>query len=126
VPWARHGAGHTHCFNDTVAWLAVVCSKTAVMELMRVAWRTVGAIVARVCAAVDAVTDRLDGLRRIGIDEISYCKGHKYLTVVVEHDSGHVVWAEPGRDAATVIRFFDALGADRARQLSHVSADGAI
>ena len=47
VPWARHGAGHTYGFDDTVAWLAVQCSKTAVCELLRIAWRTVGAIVAR-------------------------------------------------------------------------------
>ncbi|MDX2974679.1 ISL3 family transposase [Kribbella solani] len=125
VPWARHGAGHTRAFDDQVAWLAVVCSKTAVTELMRVAWRTVGAIVARVCADVDAACDRLAGLRRIGIDEVSYRKGQKYLTVVVDHDSGRLVWAQPGRNSATVGRFFDALGPDRAKQLTQVSADGA-
>ena len=53
VPWARHHAGHTFAFDDTVAWLAVACSKTAVCELMRIAWRTVGAIVARVWADAD-------------------------------------------------------------------------
>jgi transposase len=40
VPWARHNAGHTHASDDTVARLAVQCSKTAVTELMRIAWRT--------------------------------------------------------------------------------------
>ena len=125
VPWARHDAGHTRAFDDQVAWLATQTSKTAVTQLMRIAWRTVGAIVKRVCADVDAVTDRLDGLARIGIDEVSYRKGQKYLTVVVDHDSGNLVWAEPGRDTATVTRFFDALGEDRARALTHVSADGA-
>src|SRR5665647_878179 len=50
VPWARHGAGHTYAFDDTVAWLTVRCSKTAVRELMRVAWRTVGSIITRVSA----------------------------------------------------------------------------
>jgi transposase len=125
VPWARHDAGHTRMFDDQVAWLATQTSKTAITQLMRIAWRTVGAIVKRVCADVDAVTDRLDGLVRVGIDEVSYRKGQKYLTVVVDHDSGNLVWAEPGRDAATVTRFFDALGADRAKELTHVSADGA-
>ena len=48
VPWARHDAGHTRAFDDQVAWLAVTCSKTAVTELMRIAWRTVGAIISRV------------------------------------------------------------------------------
>ena len=72
VPWARHGAGHTRFFDDQVAWLAVACSKTAVMTLMRVAWRTVGAIVTRVGPfAADAIREELDrddesvGLRRI-------------------------------------------------------------
>ncbi|MGH3095171.1 MAG: ISL3 family transposase [Streptosporangiales bacterium] len=125
VPWARHGAGHTYYFDDTVAWLATACSKTAVRQLMRVAWRTVGAIVTRVCADIDAVVDRFAGLARIGIDEISYKKNHKYLTIVVDHDSGRLVWAEPGRDAKTLAKFFDALGEDRCAQLTHVSADGA-
>jgi transposase len=125
VPWARHGVGHTRDFDDTVAWLATQCSKTAVMELMRVAWRTVGSIVARVSADVDARVDRLAGLRRIGIDEISYKRGHRYLTVVVDHDTGALVWAAAGRDEATLRRFFDALGPERSAQITHVSADAA-
>lgn len=125
VPWARHGAGHTRPFDDTVAWLSVQCSKSAVVELMRVAWRTVGSIVTRVTADVDAAVDRLDGLRRIGVDEISYKRGHRYLTVVVDHDSGRLVWAAAGRDEATLGRFFDALGPGRCASITHVSADAA-
>ena len=125
VPWARHDAGHTRDFDDQVAWLATQCSKTAVTRLMRVAWRTVGSIITRVCAEVDTRVDRLAGLRRIGIDEISYRKGNKYLTIVVDHDSGRLLWARPGRDAATLRNFFDELGPERSTQLTHVSADTA-
>lgn len=125
VPWARHHAGHTLAFDATVAWLAVACSKTAVCELMRIAWRTVGAIVARVWADTEKTFDRFAGLRRIGIDEISYKRHHKYLTVVVDHDSGRLVWAACGRDRATLRGFFDALGEDRCAQITHVSADAA-
>ena len=57
-----------------------------------------GAILARVSADIDTRVDRLAGLSRIGIDEISYKRGHRYLTVVVDHDSGVLVWAAPGRD----------------------------
>jgi len=71
VPWARHGAGHTSVFDAQVAWLATQTSKSAVTELMRIAWRTVGAIITRVWADVEALHDRFAGLRRIGIDEIS-------------------------------------------------------
>ena len=125
VPWARHAAGHTTVFDEQVAWLATQCSKTAVTELMRIAWRTVGAIIARVWADVEKLHDRFAGLKRIGIDEISYKRGHRYLTVVVDHDSGRLVWAAPGRDKATLNLFFDALGADRCAAITHVSADGA-
>ena len=125
VPWARHGAGHTRAFDDTVAWLAVQCSKSAVCALMRIAWRTVGAIVARVWADTERQHDRFAGLRRIGVDEISYKRGHRYLTVVVDHDSGRLVWAAAGRDKATLRQFFDILGADRSAEISHVSADAA-
>jgi transposase len=125
VPWARHGAGHTLAFDQTVAWLATQCSKSAVTELMRIAWRTVGSIIARVWADVEKLGDRLDGLTRIGIDEISYKRGYRYLTVVVDHDSGRLLWAAPGRDRATVRKFFDLLGADRCARITHVSADQA-
>jgi transposase len=123
VPWARHGAWHTRPFDDQVAWLAVHTSKTAVGELMRVAWRTVGAIVTRVVTEARAAHDPFDGLRRIGIDEISYKKGHRYLMVVVDHDSGRLVWAAPGHDKRTLGGFFDLLGEDRCSQVRVVSAD---
>ena len=123
VPWARHGAGHTRDFDVLAAWLAVRTSKSAVMELLRVAWRTVGSIVTRVNADIDAAIDRLEGLRRIGIDEISYKRGHRYLIVVVDHDSGRLVWAGPGRNDAALHVFFDELGPERCEQLTQVSAD---
>ena len=88
IPWARHGAGHTYAFDDTAAWLVTHCSKSAVRDLLRIAWRAVGSIVTRVVADAEAKTDRFANLRRIGIDEISYKRGHKYLTVVVDHDTG--------------------------------------
>lgn len=125
VPWARHHAGHTREFDEQVAWLAVTCSKSAVAELMRIAWRTVGAILTRVWADLAAGVDLLAGLTRIGIDEISYKKGHRYLTVVVDHDSRRLVWAAPGRDKATLRTFFDLLGPERSAQITHVSADAA-
>jgi transposase len=126
VPWARAGSGFTCEFEDQCGWLAVHTSRTAVSALMRVAWRTVGRIVERLTDEGLAGTDLLANLRRIGIDELSYRKGHKYLTVVVDHDSGRLVWMQPGRDAATVHRFFDALGPERSAALELVSADGAL
>jgi transposase len=125
VPWARHGAGHTRVFDDLAAWLAVHTSKTAVVELLRVAWRTVGAIVDRVVADARAAADPLEGLVRIGIDDISYKRGQRYLLVVVDHDTGRVVWVGKERHKATLEAFFDQLGPARAAQIQLVSADAA-
>jgi len=125
VPWARHGAWHTRDFEDTVGWLATATSKTTITELMRIGWRAVGGIVTRIQAEIDGQVDRLEGLRRIGIDEISYKKGHRYLTIVVDHDTGRLVWADVGRDTATVDRFFELLGPRRCALITHVSADAA-
>jgi transposase len=123
VPWARHGSRFTRAFEDQAAWLAVNTSQSAVAELMRVAWRTVGAICERVCDEARREVDLLDGLRRIGIDEISHRKGQRYLTVVVDHHTGRLVWAASGRDRKTVEAFFDALGETRCKQIELVSCD---
>jgi len=84
-----------------------------------------GAIVTRVVADAEAGSDRFANLRRIGIDEISYKRGHKYLTVVVDHDSGVLLWAHPGRDQKTLSKFFDRLGDERCAAITLVSADAA-
>jgi transposase len=123
VPWARHGSRFTRAFEDQAAWLAVQCSRKAVAELLRIAWRTVGSICERVAAEATGRRDLLAGLRWIGIDEISHRKGQRYLTVVVDHHTGRLVWAAPGRDRTSVEAFLDALGPERCAQLELVSAD---
>ena len=125
VPWARHDAGHADAFDDQVAWWAVHTSKTAVSEPMRIAWRTVGSIVARVSRDAQRRVDRLANLRRIGIDEFSDKRHHRYGTCVVDHDTGRLVGAAPGRDKPTLNRFVDLLGEQRCAQITHVSADAA-
>jgi transposase len=125
VPWARHASRFTTGFEDTAAWLTARAAASTVAQLMRVTWRATVGIVERVVAEAAGRTDRLAGLRRIGIDEVAYRRGQRYLTVVVDHDTGRLVWAGKGRDKATVAAFFDALGAERAKQLTHVSADAA-
>ena len=60
-----------------------------------------------------------------GSTRISYKRGHKYLTVIVDHDSGVLLWAHPGRDQKTLEKFFDKLGEQRCARISLVSADAA-
>lgn len=125
VPWARPGANLTRAFDDLVAWLCAHSPLSAVGEVLRVSWRTVRRVVQRVVADATGKIDRLTGLRRIGIDEISYRKGRRYLTVVVDHETGRLVWAGEGGNKDSLHTFFDELGAGRTAELTHVSADGA-
>lgn len=125
VPWARPGSRFTLAFEQLCAWLAAHASGAAVAELLRVAWRSVTAMVERVVADATGARDLLAGVTRIGIDEIAHRKGHRYLVAVTDHDTGRLIWAAPGRDQATVEAFFDALGPERAARVTHVSADGA-
>jgi transposase len=122
VPWARPGARLTRDLEDVIAWLAQRTDKTSICRLLRVAWETVQAVVMRV---VDEHLDdsRLDNLFRLGVDEISYKRGHQYLTVVADHDTGRVVWVAEGRTQAALEGFFDALGPQRRAQVRAVSMD---
>lgn len=123
VPWARPGARCTRDLEDVITWMAQRVDKTTVSTLLRVSWETVAAVVIRVVG--DHIDDtRLDDLYRIGVDEISYRKGHRYLTVVADHDrAGAVVWAGEGRNSATMEEFYDTLGPQRCKQLTAVSLD---
>ncbi|HEX6525939.1 MAG TPA: ISL3 family transposase [Streptosporangiaceae bacterium] len=125
VPWARHDSGFTRAFEDTVTWLCASMADSNVAEYMRIEWRTVQAIVTRVVAELDGKTDRLTGVRRAGIDELAYRKGQRYIMIAVDHDTGRLIWASEGRNQDTVRKFFDALGEDRSKQLTAVTADGA-
>lgn len=122
VPWARPGARHTRDVEDLCVWLAQRADKTTVARLLRCSWEAVDGIVARVVAEqVD--TTRLQGLYRIGVDEISYRRGHRYLTVVADHDTGEVVWVAEGRGADAFTAFFEALGPEGCKELRAVSMD---
>jgi transposase len=84
----------------------------------------VGGIVSRVVARhLDAGGDRLGGLRHIGIDELSYRRHHEYITVVVDHERGVVVWASRGKNADTLRAFFDELGSERSAEIESVTID---
>ena len=122
VPWARAGAPYTRDFEDVVAFLAQQMAKTPLAKLMRISWRSVGKILARVVAdKLDR--GRLDGLVMIGVDEVSYGADRRFLTCVADHASGGVVWAAPGRNAATLQGFFDQLTDEQRSSIKAVSID---
>ena len=108
VPFARPGARFTRDFDDLIAWLATKTDKTATCRLTRIDWHTVGRVIARV-AEEQLDGDRLDGLFEVSIDEVAWRKGHRYLTLVGDHQTGRVVWGGEGKGQAAAEQFFDAL-----------------
>jgi transposase len=122
VPWADHGSAFTRDFENIVSYLAQQTNKTAIARLMGIAWPTVGNIIERTVRR-HSLPLKTRRLRRIGIDEVSYRKGHRYLTLVADHVAGHIVWGAEGRSGATLAGFFDALGEEGCGQLEVVTAD---
>lgn len=116
VPWAEPQSWFTYDFEQHVAYLAQRADKTTLSDMMRIGWATVGSIIARVVARLRP-GDPLDGLRVIGVDELSYRRHHQYVTVVVDHERGAVVWAREGKDADTFGAFFEELGKERCAKL---------
>ena len=108
VPWARHDSDFTRPFEDAVGLMAQRTDHTAVSQLFGIAWVTVGNIAERL---IEELLDpgRLSNLRRIGVDEISFRKRHRYLTIVTDHDTGHVVWVAEGKTSDVLKGFFESL-----------------
>ena len=85
---AEHESRFTRDFEDLVAWVARELNKTAAKNLLHIAWPTVGTIIERVVVRKhDRI--RLERLYGVGIDDVSYRKSHKYLTLNDRSRSGN-------------------------------------
>ena len=123
VPWSDDPRSRfTTDFEESVGHLVQNCDKTSVQEVFRITWRTVGRIVDRVFKR-HRPEDPLKGLKNIGVDEVSYRKGYRYLTLVSNHDTGRIVWAKEGKSAETFAAFFEDLGEERCQEIELVSMD---
>ena len=122
VPFARPGARFTMDFEAMIAWLVTRADKTTVSTFARIAWRTVGAICERVVA--EQLDDtRFESLVNIGVEEISWRKHHRYLTLVSDHATSKIVWGAPGKNAATLDGFFSEIGTENTAAIEAVSMD---
>lgn len=122
VPFARWRARFTRDFEDLVGFLATTMDKTTICRLVRADWDSVGRIITRVMGD-HLDPGRLDGLFEIGVDEVSWRRHHKYLTLVSSHRTNKVVWGSEGRGAASLDGFFEDLGEERAGGVTAVSMD---
>ena len=67
----------------------------------------------------------LKGIASIGVDEVQWQRGHKYLTLVYQIDEGakRLLWIGKDRTAKTLLRFFRMLGKERSGKLKFVCSD---
>ena len=127
VPWARHGARFTRDFETGWrGWRSAAPPRRSPSSPAS-SGDSAGGVCRRVYAELEAArgASRFDGVRRIGIDETSYKKGHKYVTVVVDHDRGCLIWAHEGTGRTCSNLFLDELTREQRRAIEVVTADGA-
>lgn len=123
VPWSEDPRSRfTTDFEESVGYLVQRCDKTSVQEVFQIAWRTVGTIIERVYKR-HRHEDPMEGLKNIGVDEVSYRKGHRYLTLVSNHDTGRIIWAKEGKSSETFAAFFEEIGPERCQAIQLVSMD---
>lgn len=122
VSWAGPGARHTYLFEEFVAWLAQRCDKTTIETMLRISWRTVGALIERVVARRRAAID-WSKVHAIAVDELSYRKGQHYLTLVSDLETGRILWSKEGRSGATLEAFFAEIGPEACARIHHAAID---
>lgn len=113
-------------FDLTVAWLATCLPRSAVSNYMRLTGQPWGRCISRTLNDIEPERSRrLNGLVNIGIDETSYKKGHKYITVVVNHDTNTVVWIGEGHGKSVLEQFYRCLTPEQLSTIKAVTGDGA-
>jgi transposase len=98
-------------------------TQKAAAQLLKVSQSTLSDQLHRVIQRLRA-GHRIRGLKTLGVDEISYCKGHKYATLVYDLDRSVVVWVGEGKGRETIDKFFNSMLSDyQKRQITAASCD---
>jgi transposase len=124
LPWADGKHHLTTAYAVFLARWARRLSWREVAGIFRISWESVFRAVAWVVEYGLEHRD-LSGITAIGVDEVQFQKGHRYLTVVYQIDSAcrRLLWIGPERTAKTLLRFFRMLGRERTAALQFVCSD---
>ena len=126
IPWADGSSRFTPDFNNEVAWMALQLPKTSVSQYFQISWQTVGNCINAAHHRLEPdISQRLVGLRRICVDETSYSKGHKYITVVYDMDRNRVVWVHKDHGFSVFEEFCLLLTEEQRAAITVVAGDGA-
>jgi transposase len=107
------------------AYIHQLCQWMTVQDVTRhldLDWKTVKTVDKLFLEAHYGQPD-YEGLRILAVDEISIRKGHRYLTVVLDYESGRVVYVGKARKARTLTRFFNQLSAGQRKAIEAVVMD---
>ena len=126
IPWAFPDSDYTYAFDMQVAYCAAMLPTNFVARRYRIKWGTVGNCVKRVQENVPCFQpNNFKNLKKIAIDEVKYKKGHKYITTVMNLETGEIVWAHDGFGDEVLKKFFELLTDNERLQIKYVVADGA-
>ncbi|MFC1862881.1 ISL3 family transposase [Thermodesulfobacteriota bacterium] len=105
IPWTEAYARITYRFEYIMLVYCQLMTQKAAAKILHLPKSTLSDMLHRV---ISRLRDghRIRGLKTIGIDEISYCKGHKYATIVYDIDRSCVVWAGLGKGRKSIDDFF--------------------
>ena len=106
IPWAPAYARVTFRLEWRLCTLCQIMTQKAAAEILRMPTSTLSNLLHRVITRVrDGHTIR--GLTTLGVDEISYCKGRKFATLVYDLNRARVLWVGRGKGRDTIDRFFN-------------------
>lgn len=105
IPWAASYARVTYRFEYAMFIYCQIMTQKAAAELLHISKSTLSDLLHRSIKRIRS-GHSIRGLKSIGVDEISYCKGHKYATIVYDLDKARVVWVGKGKGRATIDEFF--------------------
>lgn len=106
IPWAREYSRATYRFEYLMLRYCQMMTQKEAATLLHVPPSTLSDLLHR-CITATRDGHKIRGLKTIGIDEISYAKGHKYATLVYDLDRSCVVWVGPGKGREAIDVFFN-------------------
>jgi transposase len=126
VPWSERRSGYSAQFEAHVIDWLLEASISAFASQMQISWNAVAGIqdraVNRGLARRNARTED-EPTERMGIDETSFKKGHDYVTVIHDSDTGAVIDVLEDRKKETVAQYYDELGHSRCEAIKSVAMD---
>ncbi|MCK5158716.1 MAG: ISL3 family transposase [Candidatus Heimdallarchaeota archaeon] len=124
IPWADGKSPVCQPFKLFLAHWAKLLSWKEVAVQFKVSWHNVFESVQHV-VQYGLEHRNLDNVKAIGVDEIQYLKGHKYLTLVYQIDvhCRRLLFVGKDRKVKTLLRFFYRFGKQRTQQLQVICSD---